>query len=89
MPIVTPESGGRDLRAELLPPELLPLFDDRFVRSCDLIDEYVRALAGEVARDADLAGGADPGRFAAGMERVVDWLTRVAAQGPAPRQATE
>jgi SAM-dependent methyltransferase len=34
-----------DERAALLPPELLPLFDDRFVRSTDLIEEYSARLA--------------------------------------------
>ena len=88
MPIVTPGSGGRDMRAELLPPELLPLFDDRFVRSCDLVDEYVRALARVVVRDAELAG-AGRGRVAPGMERAVDWLWRAAGgatDAPAPRE---
>jgi len=91
MPIVTPGSGGRDMRAELLPPELLPLFDDRFVRSCDLVDEYVRALARAVVRDAELTG-AGRGRVAAGMERAVDWLVRAAcgeADAPPPREPVE
>jgi SAM-dependent methyltransferase len=88
MPIVTPWSGGRDMRAELLPPGLLPLFDDRFVRSCDLVDEYVRALARAVLCEAELEGdGRD--RVAAGMERAVDWLARAArgeADAPPPRE---
>jgi SAM-dependent methyltransferase len=32
-------------RAALIPPEILPLFDDRFVRSCELLEEYVARLA--------------------------------------------
>jgi SAM-dependent methyltransferase len=38
---------GRDDRAALL-GELAPLFDDRFVRSCDLYEPYVEALAREI-----------------------------------------
>ena len=88
MPIVTPGSGGRDMRAELLPPELLPHFDDRFVRSCDLVEEYVRALAGRVVREAELAG-AGRGRVTPGMDPAVDWLVRAARSGagaPPPRE---
>ncbi len=91
MPIVTPGSGGRDRRAELLPPELLPLFDDRFVRSCDLVEEYVRALAGGVVRDAERTG-AGGARVAPGMERAADWLVRAArgeAGAPPPREPSE
>jgi len=52
-----------DLRAELLPAELLPLFDGRFIASCDLIEEYVFRLALKVARETGfdrplLQGGA-------------------------------
>jgi len=36
---------GSDERARLIPHELLSLFDDRFVRSCALIEEYVARLA--------------------------------------------
>jgi SAM-dependent methyltransferase len=34
-----------DERAALIPREILPLFDDAFVRSCELVDEYVARLA--------------------------------------------
>lgn len=88
MPIVTPGSGGRDMRAELLPPELLPLFDDRFVRSCDLVEEYVRALAMAVVREAGLDGTAR-GPLAAGMDGAAERLVRAArgeAGAPAPRE---
>ena len=44
MPITSARSGA-DERAALLPPELLRLFDDGFVRSCDLIEQYVTRLA--------------------------------------------
>jgi SAM-dependent methyltransferase len=44
MPIASKRSE-RDERAALFPPELLPLFDDRFIASCDLIEEYAALLA--------------------------------------------
>jgi len=34
-----------DERAALIPPEILPLFDDTFVGSCELMEEYVARLA--------------------------------------------
>ena len=37
-----------DRRPEVLPPELLPLFDDTFVRSCDLYEAYVGRLTVDV-----------------------------------------
>lgn len=40
-----------DRRAELIPAEILPLFDDAFVRSCGLIDAFVRELARGVLRE--------------------------------------
>ena len=49
MPI-TSRSDGVDQRASLLPPEILPLFDDAFVHSCDLFEEYVFRLALDVFR---------------------------------------
>jgi SAM-dependent methyltransferase len=84
MPITSARSGT-DERAALLPPELLPLFDVGFVRSCDLIEEYVARLALGVGRAIDLeqacAGGATVEeviartRLAPGVARVpVGWL---------------
>jgi SAM-dependent methyltransferase len=46
--------GIEDRRAALLPPELLPLFDDGFVRSCELSEEYAARLALEIFRDCGL-----------------------------------
>jgi SAM-dependent methyltransferase len=46
--------GSEDPRTALLPPELLPLFDDGFVRSCELIDEYAARLAVEIFRGCGL-----------------------------------
>jgi SAM-dependent methyltransferase len=43
-----------DERAALLPPELLPLFDDRFVHSSDLIEAYTARLALSVFRSLGL-----------------------------------
>ncbi len=61
MPITSARSGA-DERAALLPADLLPLFDDAFVRSCDLIEAYVARLAFDVVRrtglDRACAGGA-------------------------------
>jgi len=57
LPVVP--SGVRDGRlAELLPPELLPLFDDRFVGSCVLFEEYVQRLALQVVRSTGLDSAA-------------------------------
>ena len=42
-------------RAELLPPKVLPLFGDAFVRSCELFEEYVFRLTLDVFRRAELA----------------------------------
>jgi SAM-dependent methyltransferase len=42
---------GRDERAALLPPALLPLFDERFIASWDRFEEYI----GRLAREAFLA----------------------------------
>ena len=47
-------SAPQDRRAALLPPELLPLFDDSFVRSCELIEEYAVRLAAEIFRGCGL-----------------------------------
>jgi len=55
--------GGRSERlTEMLPAELLPLFDDRFVRSCELFEEYVRRLSLQVVRNAGIDSAArEPG----------------------------
>ena len=42
-------------RAALLPPDILPLFSDAFVRSCDLYEEYVFRLTLDVFRRTELA----------------------------------
>ncbi len=44
-----------DARAALIPAEILPLFDDAFVRSCGLIEEYVPRLALGAFRSTGLA----------------------------------
>lgn len=44
--------SSNDRRAELIPAEILPLFDDAFVRSCSLVDAFVRQLARGVLREA-------------------------------------
>jgi SAM-dependent methyltransferase len=53
MPIYA-KHGSADMRATLLPPEILPLFGDAFVRSCDLYEEYVFRLTLDVFRRTGL-----------------------------------
>jgi len=53
MPIASQRNGG-DERATLYPPELLPLFDDAFVASWDLFEEYVACLALKVFQSTGL-----------------------------------
>ncbi|MBS1248134.1 MAG: hypothetical protein H6R48_923, partial [Proteobacteria bacterium] len=83
--------AGDDLRSTLLPAELLPLFDDRFVRSCDLIEEYIFRLVARIAREMGLAAAlAEGGSVAeiarrAGLDPVagpplLDWLLRLLAE---------
>ena len=50
-----PHRAPPDRRAQLIPPEILPLFDDAFARSCDLIEEYVARLAAAAFRSTGLA----------------------------------
>jgi len=81
------------MRASLLPPDILPLFGDAFVRSCDLHEEYVFRLTLEVFRRAGLeAVCATPvttdeaiakAGFLASAARVpLDWILRgLAARG--------
>ena len=54
MAIATTRAPG-DARAALIPAEILPLFDDAFARSCDLIEEYVARLALAAFRSTGLA----------------------------------
>jgi len=85
--MVPDRSGGEhaDRLAELLPSELLPLFDERFVGSCTLFEEYIHRLAVRVVRATrlDIAAGAPgtPVELAAraGLDRnrapvAVGWL---------------
>jgi SAM-dependent methyltransferase len=44
MPVISKRTGT-DRRSALLPAELLPLFDDRFIGSWDLLEEYIGRLA--------------------------------------------
>jgi SAM-dependent methyltransferase len=50
-----PHRAPGDRRARLIPPEILPLVDDVFERSCDLIEEYVARLAVAAFRSTGLA----------------------------------
>jgi SAM-dependent methyltransferase len=58
-----------DHLAGLLPAELIPLFDGRFVESCALFEEYVHRLALQVVRSTGLDSAArepgTPGEIAA------------------------
>jgi hypothetical protein len=38
---ITSQQSGVDERPRLLPAELLPIFDDRFVESCDRYESYI------------------------------------------------
>jgi SAM-dependent methyltransferase len=49
-----PHRARADERAALIPREILPLFDDTFVRSCELIEEYVVRLAARAFRATGL-----------------------------------
>ncbi|HZN02402.1 MAG TPA: class I SAM-dependent methyltransferase [Candidatus Polarisedimenticolia bacterium] len=95
-----PAAGGRDERlARLLPPDHLTIFDERFIRSCELFEEYVRRLAVSTARALRLPDAAQaPGtameiaaRAGLDPERAqapVGWLlATLASAGAATREA--
>jgi len=59
-----------DARAALIPAEILPLFDDAFARSCDLIEEYAARLALAAFRSTGLADAcAEPATAAEAIAR--------------------
>jgi hypothetical protein len=64
MPILSRRSG-RDERAALYPPELLPHFSDAFVASFDLFEEYVTRQALAVFRSTGLEAACRDGASAA------------------------
>jgi SAM-dependent methyltransferase len=80
-------------RASLLPADLKPLFDDTFVRSCELFEEYVFRSALQVFREAGLEealrtpADATEAVARAGLDPAVapvpvDWILRaLAARG--------
>ena len=90
-----------DRRAELLPPDILPLFGDAFVRSCDLYEEYVFRLAVDVFRRTGLEAACTPpvstaeaiaagGLDARAATIPLDWLLReLAARGVLLSQSDE
>ncbi|HEY7744668.1 MAG TPA: hypothetical protein VIA19_16630 [Burkholderiales bacterium] len=49
-----PGRGGLNEKAALIPSEILPLFNDTFVSSCELLEEYVARLALAVFRSTGL-----------------------------------
>jgi SAM-dependent methyltransferase len=52
--LTEPPRVGAHKRAALIPGEILPLFDDTFVRSCELLEEYVVRLAAVAFRSTGL-----------------------------------
>jgi SAM-dependent methyltransferase len=80
-------------RASLLPPDFLPLFNDAFVRSCDLYEEYVFRLTLDVFRRTGLEAVcakpvttdeaiAQAGLHARAARVPLDWILRgLAARG--------
>ena len=93
---IVPGAPG-DRFAGMLPAELIPLFDDRFARSCTLFEEYVHRLALRVVVETGIdAAAREPGTPAAiaaragidaeRMAGVVRWLlATLAVQGRAAR----
>lgn len=90
-PLISPGSGGHDRRAELIPPELLSRFSDRFVASCELADRYVLARTAETVERLGLADALatprplDEALAACGLDEAiaavpVGWLLRRLAQ---------
>lgn len=88
-----PSSGTQRALAKVLPSEILGAFDDRFIRSCDLVEEYVHRLAIRVFRDTGLeracaqAVTVDEAVLRAGLEPAIapvpcSWILRaLAARG--------
>ena len=86
-------TGAADMRPLLLPPDILPLLGDSFVRSCALYEEYVFRLTLDVFRRVGLEaacetlGTTDEAIARAGLDvraaKVpVDWIFRgLAARG--------
>ncbi len=80
-------------RASLLPPDILPLISDSFVRSCDLYEEYVFRLTLDVFRRTGLEAVcatpvttdeaiAEAGLLAEAARVPLDWILRgLAARG--------
>jgi len=82
------QRGGLDERAALLEPDLLALFDDAFVRACDLYEEYVFRLTCRIFDASGLAAAfAEPRTVSDAIERAglsptsaavpVDWMCRL------------
>ena len=87
MPIVPP-GDTVDRRPEVLPADLLPLFDDRFVQAWDRYGEFVAARSSQLAHELGLVAAArgravtaaqlcqETGLGTGGVV-IVDWLLRV------------
>ena len=91
--LVSSHGDEGNSRIPRLPPDILPLFDDAFVRSCELFEEYVFRCAIGVFREVGLADAC--GHAATTMQAIerarldpgaaavpVDWILReLAAHG--------
>jgi len=98
MPIISQRSG-RDERTALYPPELLPHFDDAFVASFDLFEEYIARQTLAIFRSTGLEaacrdevsvdGAIERARLAPEIARIpVAWiLSMIAQQGWISRRA--
>jgi SAM-dependent methyltransferase len=91
MPVQPLNDASCDLRSAILPAELLPLFNDHFVRSCDLIEEYIfRLVLGVVRQTGLVVPLAEGGTATAIAQRaglapevgpwLTDWLLRLLAE---------
>jgi SAM-dependent methyltransferase len=78
MPVVPP-GDTVDRRPQVLPAELVPLFDDVFVQSWGLFEEYVSGLAVRVAGELGLLDGSHES-----AEAAAGWAVRI---GLAPDRA--
>ena len=69
MPI-TSQQSGLDERSRLLPAELLPIFDDTFVESCDRYEDYIAGLTRQVFETTGLRSAlATPATLAESLQR--------------------
>jgi SAM-dependent methyltransferase len=80
MPAIS-ERSGKDERGALLPPELLPHFDDAFIVSFELFEEYVARLSLQAFRTTGLAAAC---RQDATVEQAIEHAELVPAIAQVP-----